>query len=391
MQFNFDICIIGGVGHIGLPLGLAFANKNKKVILYDVHKKNIELVKNKKMPFIEYGAEKILRNKFKNLEITSDPNFISKAKFIIICIGTPVSSNLKPKTKPFLDFFNFYKKFKKKKQILIIRSSVYPGVCDKVRKILNYSNDISYCPERIVQGLAIYELPKLTQIISGYSKNSIKESSKLFKEICKDVIQSSVKEAELIKLFSNAYRYVNFSIANQFYMMCKNLNLDYKNVREKMMIGYYRNSNIPKAGFTAGPCLLKDTIQLSHFFQNKFELAKSAMKINEGLPKFIIDDLAKNYKIKNKTLGILGLTFKSDTDDTRDSLSLKLIDYCKKKKLKYLVSDEFCSFKNNISTKELIKNSDIIIVATPHKKYSNLNIPKKKILVDIWNIIKVNN
>ena len=107
-------------------------------------------------------------------------------------------------------------------------------------------------------------------------------------------------------------------------MMCKNLNLDFNKIRKMMIQGYERNTNIPKSGFTAGPCLLKDTIQLSHFFKHKFPLGKSAMIINEGLPKFLITNLKKTINLKTKTIGVMGLAFKAETDDLRDSLSLKL-------------------------------------------------------------------
>jgi len=291
----------------------------------------------------------------------------------------------------FINFFYQLKKFLKKDQIIIIRSSIYPGICNKIYKIIKSKcKNLSYCPERIVQGKAISELPKLPQLVSGKNKKAILESSKLFRKVCKKIIYTKVIEAELVKLFSNAYRYINFSISNQFYMICQNQNLDFFKIRDIMKDGYLRNSSIPMSGFTAGPCLLKDTMQLSSFYNHKFLLGHSAMSINEGIPKFIINKLEKKFNLKKKTVGVLGLAFKSETDDIRDSLSIKLLQLLKSKKVKTLQSDEYFKTKENIDKIDLIKKSDIIIVSTPHKAYKKLKIGKNKMLVDIWGLIDKN-
>ena len=291
----------------------------------------------------------------------------------------------------FINFFYQLKKFLKKDQIIIIRSSIYPGICNKIYRIIKSKcKNLSYCPERIVQGKAISELPKLPQLVSGKNKKAILESSKLFRKVCKKIIYTKVIEAELVKLFSNAYRYINFSISNQFYMICQNQNLNFFKIRDIMKDGYLRNSSIPMSGFTAGPCLLKDTMQLSSFYNHKFLLGHSAMSINEGIPKFIINKLEKKFNLKKKTVGVLGLAFKSETDDIRDSLSIKLLQLLKSKKVKTLQSDEYFKTKENIDKIDLIKKSDIIIVSTPHKAYKKLKIGKNKILVDIWGLIDKN-
>ena len=296
---------------------------------------------------------------------------------------------MNPKTKNFIKFFYELKKYLNKDHIIIIRSSIYPGICDKIFSIIKSKcNNLSYCPERIVQGKALSELPKLAQIVSGKNRVSKFESGKLFKKICKKIIYTEVIEAELIKLFSNAYRYINFSISNQFYMICKNQNLDFFKIRNIMRDGYERNANVPMAGFTAGPCLLKDTMQLSSFYDHKFSLGHTAMSINEGLPKYLVKKLSEKYNLKKKIVGILGLSFKSETDDIRDSLSIKLLRLLKSKKIKTLQSDEYYKNEKNLNKFDLVRKSDIIIVSTPHKAYKNLRIKKNKVLVDIWGIIE---
>ena len=227
-------------------------------------------------------------------------------------------------------------------------------------------------------------MPNISQLVSGKNQLSVREASNLFKKICKKIIVVKVIEAELIKLFSNAYRYVHFAISNQFYMICKNQKLDFFRIREIMKDGYKRNAHIPMSGFTAGPCLLKDTMQLSSFYNKNFSLGHAAMNVNEGMPKFIYDDLRKKYNLKGKKIGLLGLTFKGDCDDTRDSLAIKLLKFLQKKKLKVLYSDEFFKLNGSIEKEELIRKSDIIIISTPHSVYKKVKIPNNKILIDIW-------
>ena len=391
MNSKRNISIVGGAGHVGFPLGLMLSSKGYKVSLIDKHVKNMNKINNGEIPFLEEKSEKLLKGmiKQKRIRATNKLNEVVNGKYVIICIGTPINDRLNPNLKNFINFFYQLRKFLKKNQIVIIRSSIYPGICNKIYKIIKKKcKNLSYCPERIVQGKSITELPRLPQLVSGKSKRAIIESGKLFKKICKKIIYTDVTEAELIKLFSNAYRYINFSISNQFYMICQNQNLDFFKIRKIMRDGYIRNANIPTSGFTAGPCLLKDTMQLSAFYDHKFLLGHSAMEINEGIPKFIINKLESKYNLKKKTVGVLGLAFKSETDDIRDSLSIKLLQLLKVKKIKTLQSDEYFKSRENVNKNYLIKKSDIIIVSTPHKAYKYLKISKNKILIDIWGLIE---
>ena len=381
------ISIIGGAGHVGYPLGLIFSSKGFEVNLIDKNLKNSNKINLGKSPFLEEGSEALLKKmlKKKRIKASQELKSVLESKYIIICIGTPIDNNLSPEIKRFLNFFKELRKYLKKNHHIIIRSSVYPGICEKVYNIIKDKNkNLSYCPERIVQGKSIKELPNISQLVSGKNITSIRESANLFKKICKKIITVEIIEAELIKLFSNAYRYVHFAISNQFYMICRDQGLNFFKIREIMKDGYKRNAHIPMSGFTAGPCLLKDTMQLSSFYNKKFSLGHAAMNVNEDMPKFIYNDLKKNIDLKHKTIGLLGLTFKADCDDIRDSLAIKLLKFLKNKKIKILYSDEYYFMKGSITKKKLIEKSDIIIVSTPHSSYKKIKIPKKKLLIDIW-------
>jgi len=389
-MINNKICIIGGGGHVGLPLGLTLAKKKFEVLLLEKNKKLLNLIRKKKYPYKEVYGQEYLNEAYKKkkLNISSKILDIKHYNVLIICIGTPIKKNLKPDIKYFLDIFFKIKNILNKNHHIIIRSSIYPGVLDKVKNILK-TNNISYCPERIVQGESLIELSKLPQIIAGYNKATIKLSSEIFKKITKKIIFCSMLEAEFIKLFTNTYRYIHFSIANQFYLICKTYNINFFKLRKKMMLNYARMQSFPSSGVTAGPCLLKDTMQLSSFSKENFLLGKAAMKINDNLPIHIYKNLKKKIDFRNKIIGILGLSFKAESDDIRDSVSIKFIKYLKKKKIKYLFSDPY--YKNNkIKTiNYVIKNSDIIFLLTPHKQYKNIFIPENKIFIDVWNFNKI--
>lgn len=392
LKEKFDISIVGGFGHVGLPLGLMFASKNIKTLLIDIDKNNFNKISKGEMPFIEYGSSNFLKKTIKNkkLQLSLNLEDIKKSKYIILAIGTPIDEYLNPELSNFLELVNQLSQIVKKSQILIIRSSIYPNMFDKIKKIMPkyFKNNILYCPERIQQGYALIELEKLPQIISGDSKSTIKKGKDLFLNITKKVIITSVKEAEFIKLFSNAFRYIHFAIANEFYTICESNDLNYERVRKYMVESYPRAQGLPMAGFAAGPCLLKDTMQLSSFFKNKFQLGLSAMNINEGLPNFIVSQLKKNYNLNDLNVGILGMSFKANIDDQRDSLSFKL-----KKILEFEGAVVMCNdthLKKNyfVPIKNILNNCKIIIVATPHKSYKKIKINKNQILIDPWSFVE---
>ena len=389
---NKSICIVGGLGHVGLPLGIVFANKGYNVILHDVNQEVADKVRGGNLPYVEYDAEPLLKKVIKNgrLKVSLDPEVIRESKYIIIAIGTPVDEYLNPKTREFLLNISKLKKYLNPSQIIIIRSSVFPKICKQILNVLGSDKwHLAYCPERIVQGYAVKELVKLPQIVAGYSDLAVKEASELFKNIASKIINTSMGEAELVKLFSNSWRYIQFAIANQYYMITEDFGENYDRIREIMIDGYDRAKGLPSAGFAAGPCLLKDTMQILAFNNNQFLLGQAAMNINEGLPDYIINKLSIKHDLSKKTVGILGMAFKGNVDDIRDSLSFKIRKILNFYGSRVICSDYFVQDTTFKTESELIDKSDIIIVGAPHDKYRNLDV-KGKELIDIWNIINSN-
>jgi len=394
MEYKYDICIVGGLGHIGLPLGIVFASKGLRVCLQDINEEVADVVLNGSLPFIEYDAEPLLKSALKNgnLSVSLDPSVISESKNIIVAIGTPVDEYMNSKTRQFLEFISSLKNYLNPDQLIIIRSSISPNACKQIRRTLGEDKDwkLSYCPERIVQGYAIKELKKLPQIIAGYSNDAVNEASDLFNMISSSVIVTSIEEAELAKLFANSWRYIQFAIANQFYMICEDQNVDYDNVRHAMVEGYERAAQLPSAGFAAGPCLLKDTMQISSFYQGGFHLGHSAMMINEGLPNFIVNQMKQKYQIKNRKVGILGMAFKANVDDTRDSLSFRLSKILKFSGAIVACSDEFASNSDFVTKEDIISESETVVICAPHSVYRDIIFPKNIDVIDIWKITQSN-
>lgn len=387
-----DICVIGGCGHVGLPLALCFADKGLEVSVYDINEESVKIVNDGVMPFLENGCEKLLKNNIgKNLHVSSNPEVISEAQFVIIVIGTPVDEFLNPDRMIFKEFIDDYYKYFTDNQTLILRSTVYPGTSDWLHNYLEKKSkkiDVSFCPERIAEGKAIEEIYNLPQIVSAYSSKVTKIVSNLFKKLTKDIIVLDPTEAELAKLYTNSWRYIQFAIANQFYMLANGHGKDFYKIYDAMTFKYPRTQSFPKAGFAAGPCLFKDTMQLSSFDNNKFFLGHSAMLINEGMPAFIVEELEKNFDLKTKTVGILGMAFKAESDDPRSSLSYKLRKILNISSKKLFCSDEYIENKSFVSKEELIEKSDIIILGVPHKNYDGINLPKDKYIYDMWNFLK---
>jgi len=291
----------------------------------------------------------------------------------------------------FKEFIDDYYKYFTDNQTLILRSTVYPGTSDWLHNYLEKKSkkiDVSFCPERIAEGKAIEEIYNLPQIVSAYSSKVTKIVSNLFKKLTKDIIVLDPTEAELAKLYTNSWRYIQFAIANQFYMLANGHGKDFYKIYDAMTFKYPRTQSFPKAGFAAGPCLFKDTMQLSSFDNNKFFLGHSAMLINEGMPAFIVEELEKNFDLKTKTVGILGMAFKAESDDPRSSLSYKLRKILNISSKKLFCSDEYIENKSFVSKEELIEKSDIIILGVPHKNYDGINLPKDKYVYDMWNFLK---
>ena len=381
-----NICIIGGCGHVGIPLGLAFASKNFDVTLVDVNPKAVENINRAHLPFKEDGAEELLAAHVgKNLRATSDAAVVKKQDVVVFVTGTPVDEHLNPKIHDVMKVLNAYLPLLNRRQLVVLRSTIFPGVTRIVEETLKAklgAANLAFCPERIVQGKGIEEIFNLPQLVSGVNKKAENAAAALFAAIAPKIIRIKPEEAELAKLLTNAWRYREFAIANQFYMMVEKQGLDFYRILEAMKEDYPRAKHFARAGLAAGPCLFKDTMQLSAFHNNEFFLGHSAMLVNEGLPNFLVSQLEEKMggSLKGKKIGVMGLAFKADNDDTRESLSFKVKKLLEMKMAEVLVTDEFVP--GTLPLRKFIKEADGVILGVPHSAYRKLKI--KKPFVDCW-------
>ena len=384
------VVIVGGGGHVGLPLALVLADSGFEAISLDVSAEKIELINSGIMPFMEDGAQDLLNKTLSNKSFyaTTDHKVIASADVVVVVIGTPVDEHLNPDPNVVVNAVSACVPYMNSEQLVILRSTVFPGVTERVRSLLAASNlfpEVTFCPERILEGHALKELRELPQIIGTSSQKGADRASELFTAIGVKTIVVSADEAELAKLFTNAWRYIKFAAANQFWIMSNEAGLDFSRIREAITFNYSRASDLPNAGFTAGPCLFKDTMQLAAFSNSIFMLGHSAVQINEGLPLYIVRKIEERYDLTSKTVGILGMAFKGESDDIRSSLSYKLKKILQFKAESVLTSDPFVSVDENLVTQEyLFDKSDIVIIGAPHEIYRN--IESKKIIIDIWNL-----
>lgn len=383
------ISIIGGCGHVGLPLGLAFAHKGNKVRLVDINKEAVEMINKGEIPFIEEGAIEILRQVNKNkLMASTDPEIIKNSDVVIFTTGTPIDEHHNPRIHDVVRVFQQYLPFLAPKHLIVLRSTVYPGTTELINNILieKWGHSLlSFCPERIVQGKGIQEIYNLPQIISAMNKDALQMAEELFLMIAPKVIHLEAMEAEVSKLIINAWRYIEFAAANQFYILLEQKGLNFFKIFDAIKQDYPRAQHFPKPGLAAGPCLFKDTMQLAAFHDNNFSLGQAAMLVNEGLPNFIVTQLEKKMgSLKNKKICILGMTFKANNDDIRESLSFKIKKILEYKYAQIIPSDPH--LKETMDYKKAIEIAEGVILGVPHKEFLNLKINKP--YIDCWGIWK---
>jgi UDP-N-acetyl-D-mannosaminuronic acid dehydrogenase len=391
MSFSRDVVIVGGCGRVGLPLGLVLADAGMSVTLYDRDTNAVDRVQAGKMPFWENGADDLLERMIATdrLHATVDPTSVREAEHVVLVVGTPVDEHLNPEPKHVLVAVEGLLDQLRDGQHVILRSTVYPGVTAMVEKLLAASKrtiDVSFCPERIAEGKALEELRSLPQIVSGRTERAVRRADAFFAVIAPSIVHLAVEEAELAKLFANTWRYIQFAAANQLFMIANDFGLDFGKIRDALKQDYPRLQGMPGPGLAAGPCLLKDTMQLAAFNNNNFTLGHASMMINEGLPMYMVSRLEREYDLPNMTVGILGMAFKAESDDTRDSLSYKLKRLLRFRAGRVLCTDPYAHHDVDLwPLEDVLNESDLLVIATPHKVYADLDVDIP--VVDVWNLL----
>ena len=390
-MFDLDVVILGGCGHVGLPLGLVLADHDMKVALYDINEDAVRTVAEGKMPFDEPGAPEVLERVLANgtLRVTTDPTVLSQAESLVVVIGTPIDEHLNPDLFAVPNAVAAVAEHFVDGQLLVLRSTVYPGVTGLVEQVVDelpIEIDVAFCPERIAEGKAMSELCVLPQLVSGRTDRAVKRAEELFLRIADETVRLEPEEAELAKLFTNSWRYIKFAVANQFYMMANEYDIDFERVRSALAQNYPRAADLPGAGFAAGPCLFKDTMQLAAFNNNGFTLGHASMMINEGLPLYLVSSMEHHYDLAEMTVGILGMAFKAESDDIRASLSYKLKRILRFKTREVLCADPYVRDDPDlVDLDTVLERADLLVIGAPHARYAELKYTVP--VVDIWNLL----
>ncbi|HYK94634.1 MAG TPA: nucleotide sugar dehydrogenase [Candidatus Dormibacteraeota bacterium] len=389
LESDLDLVVLGGGGHVGLPLSLAFAETGWRVGIYDINKSTIERIAGGSMPFRESGADKLLPEVLATGRLTfdSDPRMLQRTDRVVVVVGTPVDEFHGPSMTIFERTVSEIAPHLREGALVVLRSTVYPGTTVYVGQQLaerGCTVDVAFCPERIAEGYALEELHTLPQIVGADDDRAALRAAELFTRLGSKTIRTSSKEAELAKLFTNTWRYLKFAVANQFLMIADQAGVDYTNVLQAIREDYPRARDLPSPGFAAGPCLFKDTMQLSAFTTDHFPMGQAAMQVNEGLPAYIVSALQRRYEsLQGKTIGILGMAFKAESDDTRASLSYKVRKLLTWAGARVLCTDPYVIDDRLIPLEQVVSESDILILGAPHKPYKGLELGGKDV-VDVW-------
>ncbi len=410
-MYTYNVGVIG-LGRVGLPLALMFANQGLKVIGFDINMDLINQIQNKIMPFNEPGFADILRKV--DFYSTSNMNYLNSVQHIIITVGTPLLSHIETDLSQINKVLDEIISRLKPGQNIILRSTVSPNTTEYVRKRIENETSyivgsdvfLSFCPERIAEGKAYSELKTLPQIIGANDEYSYMKAHELFEVLSEDILKTDYLSAELVKLFNNISRYIQFAVSNQFALISQSLGANVYDIIEMANYKYPRGM-IAKPGLTAGTCLRKDFGMINETIPYT-DLLLAAWKINEYIPKFLVEISQNNESLFKKNVAILGYTFKSEADDIRDSLVPKLYRYITRQVPNKVVIHEpylgerIEDFANNISVinvglEEAIADADVIFIAINHKVFLNLkNIMVNHAkddqvhIIDIWNTMAMN-
>ena len=396
-----NIAVIG-VGRVGLPLSLVLADQGFQVIGVDRDSDKLSLILQAKSPFLENDMDLLLKKVIgKKFHVVHEEGFfsvISQMDVIILTLGTTIDNTLSPSVSQIVEFFNKFAHFFRKGQLIILRSTVSPGTTNYLKHFLESKLNLkvgeniflAYCPERIAEGHAIKELYEIPQAIGGFDDDSKNFASLVFSCLTKKIMFTDPLSAELSKLYCNMYRYIDFAIGNEFMLIAESHGCDIYEVLRLVNDGYVRGG-VKNPGFTAGACLVKD----GFFLIDKspyLDLVTAAWRVNESIPGFLIEKIKAQYGgFKDKKVAVFGLGFKKNIDDTRYSLSLKLINYLNSEGAEVYSHDPLITSK---SIEESLRGAEVLILAVNHDAFKSLSlkmiaklVKKDCVICDVWNIL----
>ncbi|MHB8545756.1 MAG: nucleotide sugar dehydrogenase [Nitrosotalea sp.] len=401
-KHNAVVCVLG-LGRVGLPLATILAVRGVKVIGIDISNDRLKSIRDSKCPFHDIPVQENLEKAIKLGNLKVDHNldqFRDSVDIVFVTVGTPTTNDNRVDYSQLYAALNEVSNINMKDKLIILRSTLPPRTTvDIVIPFLEYKTSmkagtdfgVAMCPERILEGQAIKELHELPEIVGGVNEITNQIVTELFRTINskKEFLYTTPSGAELAKLFNNIYRYISFALSNELAVWAENFGLDASELIKIANYNYPRG-NIPIPGFVGGPCLSKDGIFLDN--NTTFtSIVSAAWKLNESIPQYISNNIRKTYgNLFNKKIAVLGLSFKSGSDDLRNSPSVKLVEILKDTGAQVLVHDPYV--KDTLSLMDVLESPDIVIIATNHKDFKKIapEISKSgaKMIFDVWSMFK---
>ncbi|MEA2479540.1 MAG: UDP-N-acetyl-D-mannosaminuronic acid dehydrogenase [Thermoleophilaceae bacterium] len=385
---------IVGLGRIGLPLALSFADRGLSVIGVEKLQPRIDLVMDGKMPFEETGTQELLERVLPTgrLELTQDIHQAARADWIVLTLGTPTFSHIEVDISDIRSAVDDLMPLLREDQTLILRSTVGPGTTEwlagyiEQRRGFNVGEEffVAHVPERIAVNHFLEEIASLPCIIGGIEPHSGERAAELFSVFDAEIVHTTPVQAELAKIWTNILRYVEFAIPNLLMMNAEQYGANAFDVIELINHDYPRGG-MKKPGLTAGTCLRKDfTFSEERSAAPGMLLAVS--RVHESMPLFLVEGLKSRLggSLRDCKIAVLGLTFKRDSDDQRDSLSSKLIRLLERELAHVARHDPFVP---SDPLESALADAKAVVVATNHSAYDDLaaGLPPDVLLVDPWN------
>lgn len=412
MKNNLKIGIVG-LGYVGIPLAIAF-DKRYEVIGFDLNEEKINQYKNGIDVTKEVGNEKIQNSEIK---FTIDEKELSNCNRIVVAVPTPVDEEKNPDLGPVIGASTIIGRNMKQGTIVVYESTVYPGLTEEIcMPILEKTSGmkcgqdfkIAYSPERVNPGDKVHTIETIKKVVSGMDEETLEEVSNLYESILENGVYkaSSIKVAEAAKVIENSQRDVNIAFANEIAIMCNKLGIDTNDVLDAACSKW--NFLNFRPGLVGGHCIGVDPYYLITKLEKlgyESKILKNARIINESMADFIVENIVnklkeKNIKLADAKVQILGITFKENVNDTRNSKVIDIIKGLKKLGIKVFVKDEYVTkseiereYSLEIDENENNEKVDALIVAVAHNEYKNLEysqidnmLNSSKILFDIKNI-----
>lgn len=384
MKNKFKVSVVGGAGHIGLPLSLFISSFGHDVTIIDTNQKVLEGLKGGNLPFYEEGLDKYLKKAQKNnIKLSKNNQDISKSDFVIITLGSSSEAKDIDLFKKVMD--DVIKNIKQESN-LILRSTIDISSIEEIRsnpEFIEKNINLAYCPERIAEGMSLIELPQIPQIIGISDDNNFLIFQNFFNTLNIESIKTTYQNAVFIKLFTNTYRFSEFSIVNEFFNIAHKNSIDFDEIIKIAKKDYPRLKNMPSKGFVGGPCLIKDSKTFYENYAKNNILLSAIQNINSDFFKSILDTCNKLFE--EKIVIQLGITFKPNSDDLRSSLSYEFNNYLRENGYKVYVVDEYVNQED--TDIEIFKYEDVkdktknLLISTYHDYFKNLDLNNKKVVV----------